>query len=213
MGGKEEDAPISDARRDRSPLRSNAHGSYYGRIGSWSVGHTDKVCHPHVVLNLISSVGRHCMKPLCSSGWTGGVARPVIVERLIVEAHHDRHFDDIGEAGLTPEPCLAVRPDQWTGQQVFPEGPKSVIEDRTNIQQRLIGGITAPEVESTACDHTAALHAASQPQPFRVPVSGRVPLPAGLAYGRDGRIGFNPTRSLAGAAVESPSYPTQSLNN
>jgi hypothetical protein len=96
-------------------LRHNtAHCSYYMREGARSVGRPVQVCQPHVVLNLISSVDRHCLKPLCGPGWSGGLTRPVIVERLIIEAHHDRHFDNIGETGLPPKLCLAVQSDQRT---------------------------------------------------------------------------------------------------
>src|SRR5258708_2228605 len=101
-------------RRAEALRHNTAHGSYYMRVGARAVGCPVQVCQPHVVLNLISPVDRHCLKPLCGPGWTGGLTRPVIVERLIVEAHHDRHFDNIGETGLPPELCLAIRSDQWT---------------------------------------------------------------------------------------------------
>jgi hypothetical protein len=45
--------------RGSEVLRDNtSHCSDYSCVGSSSVGHTDKVCQPHMVLNLISPVGR-----------------------------------------------------------------------------------------------------------------------------------------------------------
>src|SRR5215470_19552112 len=81
---------LAPSRRSEALRDNAAHCSYYMRVGARSVGRPVQVCQPHVVLNLISPVDRHCLKPLCGPGWSGGLTRPVIVERLIVEIHHDR---------------------------------------------------------------------------------------------------------------------------
>src|SRR5689334_25052404 len=113
-------------RRAEALRHNTAHCSYYMRVGAQSVGRPVQVCQPHMVLNLISPVNRHCLKPLCGPGWTGGLTRPVIRRRYDLLARSTRGMDHAGGSihwlSAAWLPLLAI--------DVIPEPEKAAAEMR-----------------------------------------------------------------------------------